>query len=65
MYHAITREPYYEIRRRYYAIGSDINNSATIGIDVVLIKLRLDASASVKSEVEREKRIYFENHIEF
>lgn len=45
--------------------SSDINVTAAIGIDAVLEKLNLAASASVRSEVEKEKRLYFEYHIEF
>lgn len=48
-----------------FSQASDINLTAAMDIDAVLDKLQLTASASVRSEVEREKRLYFEYHIEF
>ncbi len=45
--------------------SSDINIDAAIGIDAVLSKLQLNSSASLKSEVEKEQRMFFEYFVEF
>ena len=48
-----------------YNRSSDLNLDAAVGIDAVLGKLKMSASASVKSEVERENRMYLTFDIEF
>ena len=48
-----------------FSQASDMNLSAAMDIDAVLEKLALNAKTSVKSEVERQKRLFFEYHIEF
>ena len=48
-----------------FSQSSDINLDIAAGIDAVLDKLSLKSSASVKAEVEREKRLYFDYFIEF
>lgn len=48
-----------------YNRSSDLNLSLAAGIDAVLGKLRMEASASVKSEVEKENRMYLEYEIKF
>lgn len=48
-----------------YNRKQDINLDAAIKIDFVLSKLSMAASASVKSEVEKENRMYMEYQIKF
>lgn len=48
-----------------YNRKSDLSIDAAAGIDAVLAKLKMGASASVKSEVERENRLYLEYEIKF
>lgn len=48
-----------------YNRKQDINLDAAIKIDLVLSKLSMAASASVKSEVEKENRMYMEYQIKF
>lgn len=48
-----------------YNRSSDINLETAIKIDTVLDKLGMTSTASVKSEVENEKRLFMEYHIEF
>lgn len=48
-----------------YNRASDLNIEAALKIDAVLDKLGLAATASVKSEVEKEKRMFMEYQIKF
>lgn len=48
-----------------YNQSSDLNIALAAGIDAVLGKLKMGENASVKSEVERENRMYLEYEIRF
>lgn len=48
-----------------YNRSADLSLEAAAGIDAVLGKLKMGASASVKSEVEKENRMYLEYEIKF
>lgn len=48
-----------------YNRSSDISAKFAESIDGVLSKLQLGGSVSVKSEIERQNRLYYEYHIEF
>ena len=48
-----------------YHQGNDLSLDAAAGIDAVLGKLKIKASASVRSEVENENRLYLSYEIKF
>lgn len=48
-----------------YNRSLDISAKFAESIDGVLSKLQLGGSVSVKSEIERQNRLYYEYHIEF
>ena len=48
-----------------YNRSNDLNITFAEGIDAVLKKLNMSASASVRSEVEKENRLYLEYEVKF